>query len=79
MLRYKIDVLAAIKAAGYNTTQIHKSATAGVHTLLGTSALQKLRQRKMVGTKALDQICNLLKCQPGDIIEWIPDKEKGGE
>lgn len=77
MLRYKIDVLAAIKAAGYNTTQIHKSATAGVHTLLGTSALQKLRQRKMVGTKALDQICTMLHCQPGDLVEWCPNEKEG--
>lgn len=23
----------------------------------------------------LDKLCRLLECQPGDILEWVPDEE----
>ena len=73
MLRYKIDVMAAIREAGYTTTQIRKGNLADSSTLLGENALDKLRHGKMVGAKALDQLCTMLKCQPGDLIEWVEE------
>lgn len=66
MLRYKIDVMQAINESGYSTYQIRKDK------LIGENALQALRENKMIGIKALDQVCSLLKMQPGDIIEWTP-------
>ena len=60
MLRYKIDVLQAIIDSGYTTYQIRKEK------LLGENALQALRDNKMIGIKALDQVCSLLKMQPGE-------------
>ena len=64
MLRYKIDVMQAIVDGGYTTYQIRKEK------MLGESALQAIRENRMIGIKALDQLCGLLKLQPGDIIEW---------
>ncbi|WRS27814.1 helix-turn-helix transcriptional regulator [Oscillospiraceae bacterium MB08-C2-2] len=29
------------------------------------------------GTKTIEKICALLNCQPGDIMEFVPDKETG--
>lgn len=66
MLRYKIDVMQAINESGYTTYQIRKEK------LIGENALQALRENKMIGIKALDQVCSLLKMQPGDVIEWTP-------
>ena len=66
MLRYKIDVMQAINESGFSTYQIRKDK------LIGENALQALRDNKMIGIKALDQVCSLLKMQPGDIIEWTP-------
>lgn len=70
MFKYKIDVMAAIKAAGYNTTQIRKANGINESTLLGENALDKIRHGQMIGIKALDQLCTMLHCQPGDLIEW---------
>ena len=69
MLKYKIDVLSALKAAGYNTTVLRREK------LLGENAIQYIREGKPVGAKALDSICRLLQKQPGDILEYLPDKE----
>ena len=67
MLIYKINVLEHLKQAGYNTNRIRKEK------LLGENSLQYLREGKPVGAKALNALCRLLNCQPGDIIGYIPD------
>ena len=36
----------------------------------------KLANNRIVQTDILDKICRALNCQPGDIMEWLPDEEK---
>lgn len=62
MLKYKIDVLAALKEAGYNTNKLRKEK------LLSESAIQYLREGKMLSTDGIQKICVLLGKQPGEII-----------
>lgn len=62
MLKYKFDVLQAILDR-YTSYQIRQKK------LLGENALQALRENRMVGIKAIDQICDILDLQPGDIIK----------
>lgn len=68
-IKYKIDVLAALKAAGYNTNRIRKE------NLLSESTLQRLRAGELISGENLGKLCKLLSCQPGDILEYAPDKE----
>jgi DNA-binding Xre family transcriptional regulator len=70
MLVYKIDVLEALKEAGYNTTRLRKE------NILGQSTLQYMRNGEMLGPKALDIVCRLLDMQPGNIIKYVPDQEE---
>lgn len=69
MFIYRIDILQNLKNAGYNTTRLRKEK------LLNESAIQYLRENKIIGIKPLECICKLLNCQPGDILEYIPDPE----
>ena len=64
-LKYKMDVIAALKAAGYNTNTIRKEK------IMGEAMLQKIRSGQMVSWATLETICGLLDCQPGDLIEYI--------
>ena len=66
-LRYKIDVLQALKDKGYNTNTLRKNK------LLAEGALQRLRHSEPVSWSSLAQICKLLECQPADLIEYVPD------
>lgn len=63
-IRYKIDVISALKEAGYNTSTIRKEK------IMGEAMLQKIREGQMVSWATLDTICELLDCQPGDLIEY---------
>lgn len=61
---YRIEVLPALKKAGYNTTRLRREK------LLSESTLQKFREGKPVSWENLETLCSLLSCQPGDIIEY---------
>ena len=66
-IRYKVDILAALKKKGYSSTRIREEK------LIGQSYLQQLRHGELVSWKTLDTICALLECQPGDLIEFVEE------
>jgi len=60
---YKIDVLEALKQAGYSTYRLRQEK------LMGERVIQQLRNGEIVSWKTIDTVCILLKCQPGDLVE----------
>lgn len=66
-MKYKVDVLAMLKNAGYNTNTIRKEK------IMGEAMLQKLRSGQMVSWATLETLCALLECQPGDLIEYVKE------
>ena len=70
-VQYKINVLAALKAGGYNTTKLRREK------LLAESTIQQLRTGTLVSWANIGRICELLSCQPGDILEYVPDETSG--
>ncbi len=70
MLKYKIDVLKVLKERGCNTNYIRKNK------VFTEAQLQHIRNNHLLTHDALDKLCRLLECQPGDILEWIPDEKE---
>ncbi len=68
-IKYKIEIISALKKAGYNTNTIRKEK------LLSEGTLQSLRNGKYISMSAISKICKLLNCQPGDIIEYVDEDE----
>lgn len=66
-IRYKVDIMAALKQHGYSSTRIREEK------LIGQSYLQQIRHRELVSWKTIDTLCSLLECQPGDLIEYVED------
>ena len=66
---YKINVLNELKAAGYNTNRLRKEK------LLSEGTIQNIRDGRIINAANLAKICKLLNCQPGDIMEYVEDKE----
>lgn len=69
-IRYKIDVIAALKTAGFSSYRIRKEG------LINQAALQKLREGKLIAWEQLNSVCRLLRCQPGDLLEYVDSKEQ---
>lgn len=69
MIKYKINIVAALKDAGYNSNVIRQEK------IMGQRELQKLRHNELVSWATMEKLCDLLRCQPGDILEHIPDND----
>ena len=61
-------LFALLKAKGINTTRIRREKIIGQGTLTaiknGTGGLD---------AKTISKLCALLDCQPGDIMEYVPE------
>ena len=69
-IKYKKDILAALKEKGYSSTRIRNEK------IIGQSYLQQLRHGEMVSWKTIETICRLLNCQPGDLLEYVEVEDK---
>ena len=64
------DILGKLKESGYTTYRIKKEK------ILPGSVVQRLRSGKPITTDTIDVICNLLDCQPGDLISFKKDTKE---
>lgn len=65
---YSCDILELLKEKGYTSYRMRKEK------LISESALQKIREGKMLSWHELDTVCNILGCQPGDLIRHEAEK-----
>ena len=66
-LKYKINIMDALKGKGYSSYQLRKN------NVLSQSTMQKLRNGEGVSWDNLERLCALLDCQPGDIMEYVKE------
>lgn len=70
MIRYRVNILQKLKDAGYTTYRLQKDK------LLSTSTMDKIRKGDTSLTIAnLNTICDMLECQPGDLLEWYREED----
>lgn len=68
-LEYSIDVLAALKEAGYSQNSMLNNR------IFGSGTLTKLRRGEPIQWEIIERICELLNCQPSDFLEYIPEEK----
>ena len=69
MIRFKIDILASLKEAGYNQTVLQSG-------LLPKSTIQALKDGKNITLDSLNKVCVLTGLQPGDLLEYVSIPEE---
>ena len=42
---------------------------------IDAQTLQRLRHDRPITTETLGKLCCIMNCQPGDLIEYIPDSD----
>lgn len=63
-LKYKINVVEALKSKGFTTYRIRSEK------LLSESTVQKLREKQPISWENIETLCRLLECQPEAIIYY---------
>ena len=54
---------------GLKKQDVMKSAS------ISNATMAKLNTNDYVSLEVIDKLCTALKCQPGDLIEYVPAKE----
>jgi len=61
-------LLAMMDSKGLSTYKIRKNK------IISESTLQKIRENRAITTDSIASLCEALDCQPGDLLEYVPDK-----
>ena len=64
---YKVDILASLKEAGFNTTRLRKEK------ILSEGVIQSLRENKYISLQNVSKICEVLDCPPGALMEYVKE------
>jgi len=70
-IRINLDVMMAKRKKG--VTELAKE----IDITLANLSILKNGKAKAVRLETLNAICKALDCQPGDILEYVPDEEGG--
>lgn len=70
MIKYD-KMFARLKDAGYNATRIRSEK------IMSQETYYRLKRGETADLRSstIDKLCSLLSCQPGDLMEWIPNPE----
>lgn len=66
-LKYKINVLSALKERGYTTYRLSKDR------IFSHGSIQKIREGEILSTEGITTLCKLLNMQPGDFLVYVDD------
>lgn len=70
MLVFADDIIERLNKRGWNSYRIKEI---GNYIPMGT--LTRIRRGQPIGMETVAKLCNLLECQPGDLVRWEPDEE----
>lgn len=68
MIQYKVDIMLALKNAGYSSYRLRSEK------IFGEATMTKFRKKEYINFENLNLLCKLLNCQPSDLIEYVPDE-----
>lgn len=63
-------LLAMMETRGLSTYRIRKEK------IISESTLQNIREGRRITTDAIASLCGALNCQPGDILEYVPEQQQ---
>lgn len=69
MIIQKIPIIPALTSAGYNPARIRREK------IIGEYDMTRLRRGGVPSHGLLNTLCELLNCQPGDLIAYVSDDQ----
>ena len=69
-IRLNLDVMMARRKVSLTQLSEHVGIT------MANMSILKTGKAKAIRFQTLNKICELLNCQPGDILEYVPDEKE---
>lgn len=73
MIKYRINIFEALKKKGITSYKMRKDR------IMGERQMTQIRRGEIVSTALLNKLCQMLECQPGDLLEYVSDDEDEDE
>lgn len=73
-IRFKVDILNELKKRGFTSYRLRHDKE--LPRTLNQSALQRLREGKLIAWDQLGNVCSMLEVQPGDLLEYVEDEKE---
>jgi len=64
------DIMGMLSMRGWSSYRLRNEK------ILSESIMTRLRSKESITTNTIDKLCELLDCQPGDLMHYVPG-EKG--
>lgn len=68
-LEFKTNIIDLLNSKGWTQKRIREE------TKIGTRTYYEMRGNKVPGIKGIEEICRMLKMQPGSFLRYVPDEE----
>lgn len=68
MIRFH-NMLGLLSESGWSTYRLIKEKQ------ISSGTITRIRAGMSVSTDTIDTICRLCNCQPGDLMEYVPEKD----
>lgn len=65
------DIMQRLSQIGWTSYRLRKEK------ILPEGTLTRLRNGDPISTETINTVCRLLKCQPGDILSYVEEEERG--
>ena len=49
------------------------------NNIIGQATYKKIKEGGDIDTRTIAKLCELLNCQPGDILEYVPSEKSAAE
>lgn len=63
------DIMEMLSSRGWSSYRLRNEK------ILSESIMTRLRSKESITTNTIDKLCELLDCQPGDLIHYVPDEQ----
>lgn len=70
MIEY-VDILGRLASNGWTTYRLQNEH------MIGNGTICQIRAGRPISTTTIDTVCRLCRCQPGELLRWVPDDEAG--
>ena len=67
-------MLDMLEEKGITSYTLKKRASNG-ESSIGQATWKKIHEGGHIDTRSIDALCALLDCQPGDLLEYVPDDQ----
>ena len=63
------------KEKGITSYTLKNMKTLGKGKTIGQATYKKIMNGEHIDTRTIAKLCELLDCQPGDIMEYVPEQD----